>query len=290
MTSRTGMILSRIDRWDPPAFIFLLHGLSLALAGETDAPLIVSLLSGVLAVIRLIASWLTSAAFARMASAVLSVGLAFAVIVVDGGLESPFFFWVLVLLGWQALTFRRLQFLQIGGVTVAAYLVTLVVTGDTTTASIARLGLLIAFIGALAVGRTILERREAEVRRLDDMMSTLIEEATMAVAILDADRETVLYANPAAHRMGLTSRENMARLILEDPDRLQKVTTLAELVVGAGFQPSPLRAFRPIGSPASEYRIGYHPRRPSGEDSVVLVYGVEIHRGHGPDDAGSAST
>lgn len=289
MTSRTGMILSRIDRWDPPAFIFLLHGLSLALAGETDAPLIVSLLSGVLAVIRLIASWLTSAAFARMASAVLSVGLAFAVIVVDGGLESPFFFWVLVLLGWQALTFRRLQFLQIGGVTVAAYLVTLVVTGDTTTASIARLGLLIAFIGALAVGRTILERREAEVRRLDDMMSTLIEEATMAVAILDADRETVLYANPAAHRMGLTSRENMARLILEDPDRLQKVTTLAELVVGAGFQPSPLRAFRPIGSPASEYRIGYHPRRPSGEDSVVLVYGVEIHRGHGPDDAGSAS-
>lgn len=290
MTSRTGMILSRIDRWDPPAFIFLLHGLSLALAGETDAPLIVSLLSGVLAVIRLIASWLTSAAFARMASAVLSVGLAFAVIVVDGGLESPFFFWVLVLLGWQALTFRRLQFLQIGGVTVAAYLVTLVVTGDTTTASIARLGLLIAFIGALAVGRTILERREAEVRRLDDMMSTLIEEATMAVAILDADRETVLYANPAAHRMGLTSRENMARLILDDPDRLQKVTTLAELVVGAGFQPSPLRAFRPIGSPASEYRIGYHPRRPSGEDSVVLVYGVEIHRGHGPDDAGSAST
>lgn len=289
MTSRNRQIMTRIDRWDPPAFIFLLHGLSLALTGETDAPLVVSLLSGVLAVIRLAATWLTSAASARLASAVLSVGLAFAVIIVDGGLESPFFFWVLVLLGWQALTFRRVRFLQIGGVTAVGYLVTLAVTADSSTASIARLGLLIAFIGALAAGRSILERKEAEVRRLDDMMSTLIEEAPMAVAILDADRETVLYANPAAHRMGLTSRESMARLILDDPDRLQKVTTLAELVVGAGFQPSPLRAFRPIGSPASEYRIGYHPRRPSGDDSVVLVYGVETDRGQGPDDAASAS-
>lgn len=278
MTSRTGKILSRIDRWDPPAFIFLLHGLSLTLAGATAQPLAVSLLSGILAVMRLATTWLISGAAraTRMAAAAVSVGLTFAVIIVDGGLESPFFFWVLVLLGWQALTFRRLEFLQIGGVTVAAYLVTLVVTDDTSTASIARLGLLIAFIGALAVGRTILERQEAEVRRLDDMMSTLIEDATMAVAILDADRETVLYANPAAHRIGLTSRESMARLILDDPDRPQKATTLAELVVGAGFQPSPLRAFRPIGSPASEYRIGYHPRPSSGEDSVVLVYGVEI--------------
>jgi len=271
-----GQILSRIDRWDPPAFIFFLHGLALALTGERTAdPLAILLLAGAMALVRLSAAWLSDRAEVRLAAAILSTAIAYAVVYADGGLESPFFFWILILLGWQAVTYRRRQIVWLGGASVVGYLVTLFLTGDSTPESMARLGLLIAFIFALVVGRTILDRQEAETRRLDDMISTLIEDAPMAVAVLDADRETVLYANPTAHRLGLTSRDSMARLVLDDTRQLQKVTTLADLVVGAGFQAAPMRAFRPIGSPHSEYRIGYHPRR-EGTSPVVLIYGVEI--------------
>src|SRR5690606_40294609 len=132
------------------------------------------------------------------------------------------------------------------------FVVTLFLAAAIRPESLARLALLIAFSFSLVVGGTILDRQEAETRRLDDMISTLIEDAPMAVAVLDADRETVLYANPTAHRLGLTSRDSMARLVLDDTRQLQKVTTLADLVVGAGFQAAPMRAFRPIGSPHSE--------------------------------------
>jgi PAS domain-containing protein len=272
-----GQILSRIDRWDPPAFIFLLHGLALVLLDRTDAPLWISLLAGAMAVVRLTAAWFSTRGMVRFVAAIASTLIAYAVVIADGGLESPFFFWILILLGWQAVTFNRRQIVWLGGASVAGYIATLLVTGDSTPESLARLGLLIAFIFALVVGRTILDRQEAQVRRLDDMVTTLIEDATMAVAVLDADRESVLYANPAAHRMGLTTHDSMARLILDDTRHLQKVTTLADLIVGAGYQSAPMRAFRPIGSPTSEYQIGYHPRREEGVSPVMLVYGVEIH-------------
>lgn len=270
-------MLRRIDRWDPPAFIFFLHALTLALLDRTQAPLTIILLAGGMAVVRLVAAWFSTRVEVRFAAAVASTVIAYAVVIADGGLESPFFFWILILLGWQAVTYHRQRIVWLGAVSVAGYVTTLLITSDSTPESLARLGLLIAFIVALVVGRAILDRQEAEVRRLDDMVSTLIEDATMAVAVLDADRETVLYANPTAHQMGLTSRDSMARLILDDTRQLQKVTTLADLVVGAGYQSAPMRAFRPIGSPTSEYRIGYHPRREPGSTPVVLVYGVEIH-------------
>lgn len=271
-----GQILDQIDRWDPPAFIFFLHALALALLDSTQAPLTIILLAGAMALIRLIATWFSTRSGIRFAAAVASTVIAYAVVIVDGGLESPFFFWILILLGWQSVTFHRHRTVRLGAVSVAGYVTTLLITSDSTPESLARLGLLIAFILVLVVGRTILDRQEAEVRRLDDMVTTLIDNATMALAVLDADRETVLYANPAAHRMGLTSRDSMAHLILDDTRQLQKVTTLADLVVGAGYQAAPMRAFRLIGSPTSEYRIGYHPRREPGSNPVVLVYGVEI--------------
>lgn len=273
MSNRRG-ILAQIDRWDPIAFIFLAHGLGLALAGATERPLLISILTGGLALIRLTAAWLSSRPSIRLAAAGASVLLAYAVIVADGGLESPFFFWILVLLGWQAVSYRRDDFIRLGGLAVLAYLPTLAVTRDLTVASLARLGLLAAFIFSLAVGRTMLDRQESEVRRLDDVVSTLIQDAGMAVAVLDADRETVLYANSAAREMGLTSREAMARLILDDPSRLPQVTTLIDLLDSAGSLPSPLHRFRSIGSDGTGFSIGYHPRRLE-DGPVVLVYGAE---------------
>lgn len=269
----------QLQRWDPLAFIFLAHGVGLSLAGETGNPVAVSLLSGGLAVGRLALAWLLprgTEPTARFVIALLSAALTYTVVLVDGGTESPFFFWVLLLLGWQALVLDQKIFRRIGVVNVAAYLLVVAIVSDLTAAAIFRFGLLVAFILTLALGREVLDRREEEVARLDDVVRGIIDDAPMAMAVLDADRDTLLYANTAAHGMGIDSRDAMAHLLLDDPARPQRITTLADLVVGSGFHQSPLRTYRHIGSARPQYRIGFHPRRVGQARPVVLVYGLDI--------------
>ena len=274
--------LRQLRRWDPLAFIFLAHGVGLALVGETSAPLQVSLLSGAVALVRLAAAWLVPPRFSDRAgflSGIVSTILAFGVVLADGGTESPFFFWILLLLGWQVLSFDQGRFRQVAAVTVVAYVVVVLVTSEYAAAVLFRFGLLLAFIVTLALGRWFLDRREAQVARLDDVVRAIIDDAPMAMAVLDADRDTLLYANGAAHSIGIVSRDSMAHLLLDDPGRPERITTLAELVVGAGFQQSPLRMYRHIGSSRAEYRIGFHPRRVGQARPLVLVYGVSVPDG-----------
>lgn len=269
-----------LRRWDPLAFIFFAHGVGLALAGETQNALLVALLSGGLALIRLSVTWLLPHGTGRtpkyMASLVSNV-LAYAVILADGGTESPFFFWILLLLGWQVLIFDQRRFRWLGFSTLAGFLVVVGLTSEYKAApAMFRLGLLAAFIVTLALGRWILDRREAEVARLDDVVKAIIDDAPMAMAVLDADRDSVLYANPAARDMGIASRDSMAHLLLDDPGNPQRITTLAELVVGSSFRQSPVRTYRHIGSSRAQYKIGFHPRRVGQARPVVLVYGFAI--------------
>lgn len=92
--------LAAIRRWDPLAFILMSHGLAMAAAGETQSPVAVAVLSAVLAVARLGLGWwlgrgdITRVQFAR---SLVSMALAYGVVLVDGGVESPFFFWVLLI-------------------------------------------------------------------------------------------------------------------------------------------------------------------------------------------------
>lgn len=268
-----------LRRWDPLAFIFFAHGVGLAVAGDTQDPLLVSLLSGGLALTRLGVTWLLPHGTERtpkFITSLVSTGLAFAVVLADGGTESPFFFWVLLLLGWQVLIFDQRRFRTLGIFTVAAYLVVIGFTSEYTAAAGFRLGLLAAFIVTLALGRWILDRREAEVARLDDVVKAIIDDAPMAMAVLDADRDTLLYANGAARDMGIASRDSMAHLLLDDAANPQRITTLAELVVGSSFRPFPVRTYRHIGSPRAQYRIGFHPRRIGQAQPLVLIYGFSI--------------
>ena len=101
----------------------------------------------------------------------------------------------------------------------------------------------------------------------------LIDEAPVALAVLDADRDSLLYANDAARQIGITSLDEMARLVLDEDFPLRRVTTLADLVVGAPFQPSPMRLYRAISSRTDEYRIGFAPRKADSAAPVVGVYG-----------------
>lgn len=278
--NRQARRLPWLRRWDPLAFIFFAHGVGLAVAGETQDAVLVSLLSGALALIRLGVTWLLPHGTERTAkfiTSVVSTALAYAVILADGGTESPFFFWILLLLGWQVLIFDQQRFRWLGIFTLASYLVVVVLTSEyTTAAAIFRLGLLVAFIVTLALGRWILDRREAEVARLDDVVKAIIDDAPMAMAVLDADRDTLLYANSAAVDMGIASRDSMAHLLLDDPGNPQRITTLADLVVGSSFEQSPVRTYRHIGSSRAQYRIGYHPRRVGQARPLVLVYGFSI--------------
>lgn len=271
--------LPRLRRWDPLAFIFFAHGVGLAVVGVTQNALLVSLLSGTLALVRLGVTWLVPHGTERtpkFITSVVSTTLAFAVVLADGGTESPFFFWILLLLGWQVLIFDQRRFRMLGIFTLAAYIVVIGFTFEYTAAAVFRLALLVAFIVTLALGRWILDQREAEVARLDDVVKAIIDDAPMAMAVLDADRDTLLYANGAAREMGIASRDSMAHLLLDDAANPQRITTLAELVVGGSFRQSPVRTYRHIGSPRAEYRIGFHPRRIGQARPLVLVYGFSI--------------
>lgn len=268
----------RLDRWDPLSFIFLAHALLMAAFGQTRNDSWIVLLAGVNAVVRLGIGWLTPREFQprmRLLRSVLSLALAYGVVVADGGVESPFFFWILLLLGWKALVLDQRMYRVIAVLTLIGYVAVLILTADGSAAALLRLGLLAAFTVVLALGRRILEARESEVARLDDMVRVLIDEAPMAISVLDADRDRVLYANAAAIDMGIASRDDMARLLLTEGSDQRRVITLAELVVGSGFVHSPPRPFRDIASPNPQYRIGFHPRRGDGAPSV-LIYGTRI--------------
>lgn len=270
--------LEKIERWDPVSFIFLVHGLGMAAAGETAAPLAISLLTGALALVRLAMGWLMRATPATLLTrAVLSFILVLTVVVLDGGTDSPFFFWVVLLLVWQGLTIDRQSLRTVGIVAFLGCLAAVAISGEFNAAALFRCGLLAALIVVILLGRWTLEKREADVTRLDDVLQGLVEEVPVALAVLDADRDTLLYANESARRMGITSRDEMARLVLYDP-RPQRVRTLAELVVGAPFQPSPMRLYRSIGNPAAEYQIGFEPRRADTAAPVVMIYALPAGR------------
>ncbi|HEX7098317.1 MAG TPA: hypothetical protein VF377_03690 [Acidimicrobiia bacterium] len=267
--------LAAIQRWDPLAFILLSHGVAMALAGETQAPLAVSLLSGVLAVARLGLGGLGRQDITRIqfARSLVSVVVSYAVVVVDGGVESPFFFWVLLILGWQVLDLPQRQFRILGYAALFGYLAVLVITGELTTPTLFRAALLAAFVFVLSLGRWMLDLREAEVARLDEVVKGIMNDAPLAVAVFDHDRETLLYANAAAHAMGIASLDTMAHLLLEEENRSGPVTTLADLVMGAGFRRSSVRSYRHLRE-GSTYRIGFHPRMVDGAPPIVVVYGL----------------
>lgn len=283
-------LIGTIDRWDPVALIIAAHGMGLALAGETESPVLIALLVGSLAIARVVVVWLApqTTGIWRLAISGVSIVVAYVVIVADGGTESPFFFWILLLLAWQVLIYNRSRFILLGGFTVVAYLVTVLLTGELTVTSMARLGLLAAFVVALAIGRALQDHQISDLARLDEMVSTVVADTPMAVAIFDSDRDTLLYANQAANDMGISDLDSMGLLVLTEQSNSPRLTTLAAQVMGAGFESSPPRSYRPIGKTIPEYRIGFHARRGAGSP-MIMVYGVTMESSAGilenrPDD------
>ncbi|MGH8937203.1 MAG: sensor histidine kinase, partial [Acidimicrobiia bacterium] len=129
--------------------------------------------------------------------------LAATLMAADGGTESPFFFWPLILLAWQALLRPMPQLGLLAGVAVASYLGVVLAVPDVTSASLARLGLLVAFCGILVVGRLRLEEHEAEAERAGRLLRDAFWAAPVGLAVVGGEPPRVLYANQTAHAMRL---------------------------------------------------------------------------------------
>lgn len=147
-----------------------------------------------------------------------SLVLAAALMAADGGTESPFFFWPLILLAWQALLRPVRQFGLFAGVGVLSYVGVVLAVPDVTPASLARLGLLVAFCGLLVVGRLRLEEHQAEAERASRLLRDAFWAAPVGLAVVGGEPPRVLYTNHTAHAMRLLAahegdEEGLGRLV-----------------------------------------------------------------------------
>ncbi|MGA7269435.1 MAG: hypothetical protein WB239_00005, partial [Acidimicrobiia bacterium] len=261
-------------------------GAGLLIAGTLARPFAIAILTGLLVVARWVFGSLGRRAkepevrrLYRLATSALSTLVVGAVIVADGGTESPLFFWMLIVLAWQALLFERRDLLILDGVAAATYLVVIIAANDVSATSIARFALLLAFMLVLYSGRTVLDGYRARVRHMDAMIATLVQDLPIAVAVFDSDRETVLYANTVAEEMGLDDRDAMTRLVPTDPSLRRGAGTLGESIHFRAWEPLPPRTYQPLGSDRL-FRVGARPERLGDGTAILVVYGEDIGPAH----------
>jgi hypothetical protein len=280
-------IAGQIDRMDPVALVFAVHAVVLVATDSVESSVAVAGIAALLVVARFTLGLLvrrspTRAGTVAMARSVVSTVLVGAAVVADGGTESPLFFWFLILLAWEGLISSRFRLVALCAVAAVTYVAVIFVADDVTAASVGRFGLFITFMLVLVAGRTVLDEYETRVLRMDSMVATLVHDMPMAVAVFDADRDTVLYANGAARVMGLNDRDAMARLIPAgigsggEAAAERGISSLAWLIERGGWEPMQPQIFRSVGGPKRTYRIGFHPRRLESGAPILLVYGEEV--------------
>jgi hypothetical protein len=272
--------LGRLEQFDPVSIVFALHMTGLLLAQSVRRPLPIAVMTLSLVAVRLfLRSWpwrRNRLKFWDGIRSVVTFLLIGGVIVADGGTESPFFFWLLLLVTWEAVTASPEDFRNGVVVATGVYVTVVLLAGDVTPTSVARFGLFVAFILALAAGRLILGVYESRIRRLELMVTSLLSVATQGVVLYDADRQTPLFANQLAHELGLADHAAMARLVPDDAGHTVKIDTLASLVEDAGWLPYAPRLFRFVGDPNRKLRVGIQALRVANAAPVILVYGEEV--------------
>lgn len=272
--------LRRLASSEALSIAFALHVIGLILTDSVKQPLAVALLALVMVITRVVLgvlaqgqlnsrSWL----LARGIVTLLFVGT---IIIADGGTESPFFFWLLLVIAWQAVTFSMVEFRVAVVVATAVYVTVVLVAGDVTATSIARFGLFLAFLLVMGLGRFFLESYESRVRRLEHTLAAVLSISAMGIVVYDSDRQTPLFTNEAAIAMGLATHAGMARLVPDGSFDHVKIDTLASLVEDAGWLPYEPRMFRVVGEPSRMLRIGVHALRLEDAEPVILVYGEAV--------------
>ena len=180
----------------PMLLVCALHAVVLVAFGAVARPAaVLAVVSGMVLMHVAFSFASSSERMALVPDVVAHVG-AGAVIVLDGGTESPFFFWTLLLLAGQALKFVARSLWILSGFVLLVYVAVVTVTGDLTGASFGRFGLLVAYCGIVVYLRRRLDGEERRSRYFDRVMRVGFDAAPMGVALLDSDLRPV-YANRA---------------------------------------------------------------------------------------------
>ena len=162
---------------------------------------------------------------------VASIVLAYLVVFFDGGTESPFFFWPVLILAWEALTQPVGRFRWLLVATLASHLGVVAALGEVTPASVTRIGLLTAFWGALGLGRRYLIAQHAQATRLGDLVRTAFAALPIGIIVALPDPPATIYVNPAAEALGITSLSSI--LVRPWQSREPGSETLADFVAAA---------------------------------------------------------
>jgi hypothetical protein len=275
---QTSPALRRFEKYDFLSIAFALHAMAIILAENGDEPVLIAGLVLILLVTRLVLGFLAQKLSRRhpflLVRGVVTLVLSGAIMLADGGTESRFFLWLILLLAWQAVISPLADFRLLAGSAAVVYIVVAFASPVAISGTVvARFGLLAAFVVVSSTGRVLLEGYEARIRRLEHTVSAVLSISEMGVVVYDSDRQTPLFANEAARAMGLASHAGMARLIPDGPADSIKINTLASLVEDAGWLPYEPRLFRVIGDPNRLLRVGLHALRLEDAEPVVLVYG-----------------
>lgn len=275
---QTGPALRRFEKYDLVSTAFALHAMVIIVTESTSDPVLVAGLVLIVLTTRVVLGFLAQKLSRRhpflLIRGVVTLSLTGAIMVADGGTESRFFLWMVLLLAWQAVISPLADFRILSGIAAVVYIiVAFASSGSIIGTAVARFGILAAFVVVLSTGRVLLEGYESRIRRLEHTIAAVLSISEMGVVVYDSDRETPLFANDAAIAMGLASLEGMARLIPDgSPDHV-KIDTLASLVEDAGWLPYEPRLFRVVGEPNRMLRVGLHALRLEDAEPVVLVYG-----------------
>jgi len=233
----------RLGLLDPVGPVVLAHAVTLWLL---DGP---RMRAAVLVVVLVLAAgraWITGLArrgatprreLLLVVRGVASIVLAYLVVFLDGGTESPFFFWPLLILAWEALTQPLGRFRWLLVATLASHVGVVAALGEVTPASITRIGLLTAFWGALGLGRRYLIAQQAQTTRLGNLVRTAFAAFPIGIIVAALDPPATVYVNPAAETLGITSLSAM--LVRPWQSKEQNGETLADIAAAAPEGPEP---------------------------------------------------
>ena len=277
------LTLGRLEQFDPVSIVFTLHMTGLLLTRSVRRPLPIALMTLALVTLRFSLDRLTKKRITpnplKRVRTIITFLLIGGVIIADSGTESPFFFWLLLLLAWEAVTASIDDFRASVAVATAVYVSAVFISGDITATSVARFGLFVVFILVMTAGRLLLGAYESRIRRLEQIVTSVLFVAALGVVIYDSDRQTPLFANKAAEELGLATYPEMARLIPDDAAHRVKIDSLASLVEGAGWLPYEPRLFHTLTDPTRKLRIGVHAVRVEDAAPVIMVFGEEAVAG-----------
>lgn len=256
--------------WDVVVLGLAVHGAILLALGTVDHPAWAFVVIVCFVAWRIAFAWLERRrASPKLATLELingagSLVLAALLLASDGGTESPFFFWMVIILAWHALVDSGTGFPSLALVGLISYELVVLLIPDMTVASVARLGLFALFCAVLQVGRDRFHNQERRTGELTGMIADMWQTAPAGLFMFGDNPLRLLYTNDIAQAMALTD------------DEIEGLGEIAERTRQRGRQakPSLLTLMRPEG-PARHLRVTAAPH-PMETDSLVVVSAEDV--------------